>query len=317
MKNICSTNNNGIKKVKQRKFNSGKVELLLMCAPASIIILFISYFPMAGLIVAFQRFSYSKGFFGSEWVGFQNFKFLFLGGNAWRITRNTIGLNVLFIVAGLVVSIIFALMLYEITRKNFIKIYQTVMFFPYFISWVVVSYIVYAFLKMDGGLVNTVLLKFNIPAVQWYSEAKYWPFVLLIAYLWKWTGYYCIIYYTGLMSIDNEFFEAAEIDGATKFQKTIHISIPLLTPLITIMVLLQIGRIFYSDFGMFYNLPMNSGMLYETTDVIDTYVFRSFRVTGEVGMASAAGFYQSFVGLVMVAVSNLVVKRINPENALY
>lgn len=307
----------GIHKAKRCKFAPDKMELLLMCAPASIIILLISYLPMAGLVVAFQRFNYSNGFFRSEWVGFKNFKYLFIGGQAWRITRNTIGLNILFIVAGLVVSLIFALMLYEITNRNCLKVYQTVMFFPYFISWVVAAYVVYAFLKMDGGLVNTLLAKFNIPAVQWYSEAKYWPVVLLISYLWKWTGYYCIIYYTGLMGIDSEYYEAADIDGASKLQKIFHISLPLLTPLIIVMVLLQIGRIFYADFGMFYNLPMNSGMLYETTDVIDTYVFRSFRITGEIGMASAAGFYQSIVGLLMVMASNFIVKRINPENALY
>lgn len=313
---VILKSNKAIKK-KKFKFDYGKLELLMMCAPVALIVFFINYLPMFGIIIAFKNYRVDKGFFGSDWVGFKNFYFLFGSQDAWRITRNTIGFNLAFIVMGLVISVAFALMLNEITKKVFIKFYQTVMFFPYFLSWVVAGYMLFAFLNMNLGIINNVLKNYGIEQVAWYSEAKYWPFILILVYIWKSAGYFSIIYYSGLMSIDSEYYEAAAIDGANKLQMVRHISIPLITPLIIVMVLLQVGRIFYSDFGMFWNLPMQSGMLFETTDVIDTYVFRSFRVTGQIGMASAAGFYQSVVGFILVVCSNLIVKRMNPENALY
>lgn len=302
---------------RKSKFDSGKLQLLIMCAPVAIVVFFINYVPLFGMIVAFKNYRVDKGFLDSPWVGLKNFNFLFSSQDAWRMTRNTICLNLAFIFIGLIISLAFALMLNEITKKFFIKIYQTIMFLPYFISWVVAGYMLYAFLNMKLGIINNILTSIGMEKIQWYSESKYWPVILVGVYIWKSAGYFCIIYYSGLIGIDSEYYEAAAIDGATKFGMIRHISIPLITPLIVVMILLQIGRIFYSDFGMFWNLPMQSGMLFETTDVIDTYVFRSFRVTGQIGMASAAGFYQSIVGFILVVISNIIVKRTNPENALY
>lgn len=291
--------------------------LYLMSIPGILLIFIFSYIPMFGIIIAFKNFRYDKGILGSEWIGFKNFEFFFKSQDAFRITRNTIVLNILFIFVTLAVSIAFALILNEIRKKVFIKIYQTIMFFPYFLSWVVVGYILYSILNMDLGFANGILKMFGQEPILWYTEPKYWPAILLFAYIWKNAGYYCIIYYAGLISIDYEYYEAAMIDGASKFQMLRSISIPFLTPLITIMTLLQIGKIFYSDFGMFFHLTRNVGTLYSTTDVIDTYIYRSLRVVGDIGMSSAVGLFQAVVGCLLVVIANYVVGKYNPENSLF
>jgi putative aldouronate transport system permease protein len=192
-----------------------------------------------------------------------------------------------------------------------------VLFFPYFISWVIVGYFVYALLNYDNGLINRLLGLLGEEPVQWYTKPGYWPVILVLVYMWKYVGYYSLIYLAGMLGIDKEFYEAAMIDGATKRQQIFKITLPLLTPLITIMVLMQVGRIFFADFGLFYNVTQNSGALYSTTDVIDTYVFRSFRVLGDAGMATAAGLYQALCGLVLVYVTNWFVRKVNPDDALF
>lgn len=299
--------------VKYLKLNK---ELLFLGLPGILLIFIFAYLPMIGIVIAFKDFNYAKGLWGSDWVGFKNFEFFFTSQDAFRVTRNTLLLNIDFIIIGLISSVAFALMLYELSRRA-TKVYQTVMFFPYFLSWVVVGYIVFALLNMELGGVNTLLKELGFEPIQWYAKPKYWPVILTLAYLWKNVGYYSIIFYTGLMGLDSSYYEAAAIDGASKLQQIRKITIPLLMPLIIMMVLLQIGRIFYADFGMFYFLPKDSGVLYPVTDVIDTYVFRSLRVVGDLGMASAAGLYQSVVGFILVMVSNKIVKKINEENAIF
>jgi putative aldouronate transport system permease protein len=288
-----------------------------MTLPALVLLFVFNYLPMAGIVIAFKRFRVNLGFFGSPWVGLQNFRFFFQSQDAWRITRNTLGYNALFIVLGLVIAVAFALMLFELTNRTTLKFYQTVFFFPYFLSWVVVGYVLYAFLSMQYGLANNLLRILGRPAIQWYIVPGYWPPILIFMNLWKTVGYFSVIYYAGLMGIDKELFEACVIDGANKRQTIMHISVPLLSNLMVALVILQIGRIFYADFGLFYNLPRDIGTLYPTTDVIDTYVFRSLRVTGDIGMSSAANFYQAIIGFTLVLVSNWVVRVFSPDHALF
>ncbi len=288
-----------------------------MALPALVFLFIFNYLPMAGIVIAFKRFRVNLGFFKSPWVGFGNFDFFFASQDAWRITRNTLGYNTLFIVLGMLVSVAFALMLYEITNRNIVKLYQTVFFFPYFLSWVVVGYTLFAFLNMRYGILNNLIVSLGGESIQWYVNSLYWPPILVYMNLWKQIGYFSVIYYAGLMGIDRELFEAAVIDGANRRQTITHISIPLLSHLMVILVILQIGRIFYADFGLFYHLPRDVGMLYSTTDVIDTYVFRALRVTGDIGMASAANFYQAIVGFLLVLTSNLFVRKVSPDHALF
>lgn len=291
--------------------------MLIMAVPAVALLFVFNYIPMGGLIIAFKEFKANLGFIKSPWAGLKNFDFFFSSQDAWRITRNTLGYNSAFIILGLILSVAFALMLNEISNRKILKFYQTVFFFPYFLSWVVVGYALYAFLNMDEGVLNNVLKWFGLRPRSWYTDYRYWPGILISVNLWKTVGYFSVIYYAGLMGIDKQLFEAARIDGANKWQIITNISIPMLKPLIVLLVILQIGRIFYADFGLFYYMPRNIGLLYGTTDVIDTYVFRALRVTGNIGMASAANFYQSIMGFLLVLISNLVVKKINSENALF
>lgn len=291
--------------------------LLIMCLPAVILLGVFNYMPMAWTVIAFKKFRANQGLWGSEWVGLDNFKFFFTSQDAWRVTRNTIGLNIVFIVLVLVFSLLFALLLNEMKSKVATKFYQTVFFFPYFLSWIVVAYMLYGFLNMKLGIINTFLNTMGLDSIQWYTKAEYWPYILIFSYIWKNAGYFSIIYYAGIMGISPAYYEAAVLDGATKLQIIRHITIPLLSPIITVITLLQIGRIFFADFGLFYFLPRQIGLLYPTTDVIDTYVFRALRVTGETGLASAAGLYQSMVGLILVVVANYIVRKVNSENALF
>jgi len=291
--------------------------LLLLAFPGILILFVNNYLPMFGMFIAFKSINYSQGIFKSPWVGFQNFKFFFQSQDAFMVTRNTIALNLIFITLNLVLSILFALFLFEIS-KNAVRIYQTVLFIPYLLSWVVVSYALYIFLNNDYGVLNSLLKTlFKLDPIYWYGEPAYWPLILTLSFLWKSLGYSTIIFYAGLMGMDTSYFEAASIDGATKIQQTLKLAVPLLSPLIVLILLTQIGRIFYSDFGMFYFLPKDSVMLYPTTDVIDTYVYRTLRVVGEPGMAAAVGLYQSAVGFILVVLSNASIRKISEENSLF
>ncbi|WP_313563017.1 ABC transporter permease [Ruminiclostridium cellobioparum] len=291
--------------------------LWLMALPGVAIVFVFNYLPMFGVILAFKDYKIADGILGSKWVGFDNFKYLFSTRDAWNITYNTLFLNSLFILTGTVGGILIALLVNEVNNKWLVKFYQSAMFLPYFISWVIVSYFVYSLLSYDMGMINSILSSFGMEPVQWYNEPQLWPAILTIVNLWKGVGYGSVIYLAGIMGIDGELYEAATIDGASKFQQVTRITLPLLSPLIITLTLMSIGRIFFADFGLFYNVTLDNGGLYSTTNVIDTYVFRALKFSGDVGMASAAGFYQAFVGFLLVLASNLFVRKINPERALF
>ena len=292
-------------------------QLFVMTVPGVLLILLFHYMPMFGILVAFKNYSIRDGILGSPWVGFDNFRFFFSSSAAARVTFNTVYLNLLMILIGITFQLTLAILLDLIRVSWFKRLSQTIMIFPSFISWVIVGFFTYGLFDYDYGFLNTLLSSFGREPVLWYNEAGLWPAILVIASLWKGSGYMAIVYLASIAGINGEYYEAAEIDGANTWQKVFRITLPNLVPIVSIMTLMAIGGIFRSDFGLFYNLPRNISTLYPTTDVIDTFVFRSLKVTGDIGMASAAGFYQSIVGFVMVVTSNLIVKRINPDNALF
>ncbi|UNK21232.1 ABC transporter permease subunit [Paenibacillus sp. N3/727] len=296
--------------------------MLFFVLPGAIWFLFFSYLPMLGTVIAFKEYRFSRdGFLASiidsKWVGLDNFKFLFSTNDAYIITRNTVLYNFAFIVLGLILSVALAIVLSEIVNKRLAKVYQTGMFLPYFLSWVIVGYFAFSFLSYDKGVLNQILAWFGADPVQWYSESKYWPLFLILISLWKSIGYNSVIYLASITGIDKSLYEAAMIDGANKWQQIKSITIPMLKPLMTILTLLAIGRIFYADFGLFYQVPRDSGTLYSVTNVIDTYVYRGLKTTGEIGMSTAAGLYQSVVGFALVMTSNYIVRKYDKENALF
>lgn len=277
---------------------------------------------MAGTIISFKQYRYSKdGFFASimnsKWVGLDNFKFLFSTSDAYIITRNTVLYNAAFIILGLILAVAMAIILVELTNRRLSKLFQTAMFMPYFLSWVIVGYFVFSFLSFDKGLMNKTLEWMGMERINWYSEPSKWPFILVLVNLWKGVGYSSVVYLAAIMGIDRSLYEAAMIDGAGKWKQITNITIPLLAPVISIMTLLAVGKIFYADFGLFYQVPRDSGLLYSMTNVIDTYVFRGLKVNGEIGMSTAAGLYQSFIGFLLVMLSNYIVRRKNKDNALF
>lgn len=291
-------------------------ELLALCLPALICYILFAYMPMGGLVMAFKDFRYDLGIFGSPWNGTKNFDFLMKSVDLWRIIRNTVLYSAAFIVVGLISNVSVALLLFEISSRKALKIYQTIMTLPNFLSWVIVGYITYALFNPVLGVLNQVLAVLNTNPVNVYIDIKYWPFILAFVNIWKNIGMGCIIYYAALVGIDPLLYEAARIDGASRWQQTWHISIPGLIPLMTIMTIMAIGSMFGGDFGLFYQIPRNVGVLYETTDIIDTYVFRGLK-TGNFAMSSAVGLVQSVVGLVLILLTNLAVKKISPENSLF
>jgi putative aldouronate transport system permease protein len=301
-----------IKELKKNKV------LFLMMLPGIIILLLNNYLPMFGIMIAFKNLNYAKGFLRSDWVGLKNFEFFIKTPDALIITRNTLGYNLVFIVLQLILPVAVAIAMNQVKNKFLNKFYQSAMLFPYFLSWVTISYITFSFLSIDMGFLNrSILPKFGIDAIQWYNEAKYWPFILPIVHGWKWTGYNAVIYIAAITGIDNELYEASEIDGANKWHQTFKITIPLISSQMIILTLLAIGRIFYADFGLFYQVTQNSGPLYSATNVIDTYVYNALVNTGDIGMSSAAGLYQSVIGFVLVLASNLFVRSINKEKSLF
>ena len=307
-----------MKKRISQKVLKDNFELGVLALPTIILLALFSYWPMFGTILAFKDYKVTEGIFGSPWAQplFKNFDFFLKSQDAWRVTRNTIGLNLMFIVVGTTCSVIFALLMYEVKKRSHVKAYQTISILPRFLSWVAVGYIVYGLLA-DDGLINGVLTALGREPVSWYGDAGLWPAILMIVRLWHGVGIGSIMYYAALMGIDSELFEAAKLDGASKFQQIIYISLPHLVSIITIMVIMDIGRIFRADFGMFYNVPRNVGLLYETTEVMDTYVYKALLKHGNIPMSSAASFIQSIVCFITIIVTNGVVKKIEPDNALF
>lgn len=292
--------------------------LYLMALPGMIYLFINNYLPMAGLVLAFKDFNYRDGIFGSPWNGINNFKYLFTSNTAWIITRNTLGYNLLFIVVNTVVAVTAAILLNEIVSRKSLKFFQTAIILPYLLSIIIVGYLTYAFLSVDTGFLNKQLLPLlGMEPIQWYGEPKYWPFILLLVNTLKNFGFLTLIYYSTILSINKEYYEAAALDGATKLMQIRYITLPFLKSIVIMMVLLNVGRIFFSDFGLFYYIPQNSGALFSTTNTIDTYVYRALIQLGDVGMASAAGVYQSVVGFLVIFITNLVVRKVSPENALF
>lgn len=303
-----------MKKKGHRKEN---LQLLTLALPTIILLAIFNYWPMFGVVLAFKDYKVPKGIWGSPWVGLKNFRFFLESQDAARVIRNTLGLNLMFIVSGIFFGVVFALIMFEVKKKRHVKVYQTVSIIPSFISWVAVGYIVYALLDPTKGLVNQIMGLIGMEGIAWYSEPKYWPVILLISKIWQSVGLGSIIYYAALMGVDNELFEAAEIDGAGKLQKTLYVSLPQIVPIIIVMGILEVGKIFRADFGLFYNVTRDVGALYPTTDVIDTYVFRALMQQGNIGMSSAVGLIQSVVCFITLMTTNLVIKKVSPENSLF
>jgi len=291
--------------------------MLLMLLPGMLIVLIFAYAPMPGIILAFKKYNYSGGVFGSPWSGWENFRYFFTSGDAWRVTRNTGLYNIAFIVVNNLLQITVAILMFEITRKWFRKITQTMLFLPYFISWVVVGAISYNFLSYKFGLLNSIMKSLGLEPINIYNTPEYWPYLLVVIMAWKAVGYGSILYLAAASGIDTEMYEAAEIDGANVWKRIMKITLPCLYPTIIILILLALGNIFRGDFGMFYNIVGNNGVLFGTTDIIDTYVFRSLLVANDIGISAAAGFYQSFLGFCTVITANYLVRRYNEDYALF
>jgi len=291
--------------------------LLLMALPGILLLFVFAYLPMFGIVIAFKNYRFADGILGSAWVGFENFRFLFGTDTALRITRNTLGMNAIFIATTTVGALSVAMLMNEVYQSRMSKYYQTMLFFPYFISWVIASYFVFAFLNGEGGLANQTIRAFGGTPPSWYRSPQYWPLILTLANIWNSIGFSSIVYLAGILGISPELFEAAKIDGAGKLQQIRYITMPLLYPLIIILVLLAIGRIFHADFGLFFFVPRDTPMLYSTTDVIDTFVYRSLVQLGNISMAAAAGFYQSTVGFLLVISANWIVRKINRDYSLF
>ncbi len=307
----------------RKKFSLDDVELTLLGLPTVIWYLLFCYLPMFGIIIAFKSYKPIKGlnFIGSllqsDNVGIKNFKFLFKTPDAAIMFRNTLLYNGVFIITGILVSVTLAILISQLYSQKLAKVTQTAMFLPHFLSWVVVGYFLFSFLSSDKGFVNKVLEGMGKEAIQWYMEPKYWPVLLVFLNIWKTMGYSMVVYLASISGIDGSLYEAAVIDGATKWQQVKSITLPLLSPIITIMFILAVGRIFSSDFGLFYQVPRNSGPLVDVTQTIDVYVYKALMGLNNIGFASAAGFLQSIFGLITIVAANAVVNKINPENALF
>jgi putative aldouronate transport system permease protein len=288
-----------------------------MALPGVLFLFMFSYIPLTGIVIAFKDFNVYDGIFNSPWNNFRNFEFFFTSPDAWIIMWNTIYLNFLFILFGTLFQIGLAVMINELAHKSFKKAVQSIIFFPYFLSWVVIGELVYSMLSRDIGSVNRLLGWLGIAPVDWYTHPEYWRTVLTVVYVWKWTGYGSVIYLAALAGIDPTYYEAAKVDGASRVQQVWYVTLPQLVPTIVLLTLLAVGRIFYGDFGMIFGIVKDNGMLMPTTDIIDTYVYRSMRVMNEFGLPTAIGLVQSIVGFALVLVCNYYAKRIGDGTRLF
>ena len=305
------------KKKRGKPILSKNLQLWMLCIIPLLQIFIFAYIPMGGLVIAFKDYNYSKGIFGSDWVGFDNFSVFLKSADFIRTTWNTLYMNFLFIIFGTVAALLVAILLFSIKSRNATKVYQTTMIMPYFLSWVVVSYMAYAILHPSYGVLNGILESFGLEKVDWYSKPEAWPAILTVCYIWKHVGMDSIIYYAALMGVDSSLYEAADLDGANAVQKTFYVTLPTISGLIIIMTILKIGGIMRADFGLFYQISRDAGALYSKTDVIDTYIFRTMRVIGDMGLSSAVGFMQSVVGCILVIVTNGIVSKIDSEKSLF
>lgn len=304
------------KRMRGIKFRK-QIPFFLMILPGAIYLIINNYIPLFGIVIAFKDIDFAKGIFQSDWVGLKNFEFLFKTDDAWIMTRNTILYNLVFIFLGTALSITVAVLLNELRSDLSKKIYQTVILLPYLISIIIISYITYAIFNSDTGMIDGILERAGLETINWYGEKKYWPFILTFISMWKSTGYSAIVYLATITGIDQSLYEAAKVDGAGRLRRISSITLPLLKPTVITLILMSVGRIFYSDFGLFYQVPMNSGSLYSVTQTIDTYVYRALLQMNDLSMSSAASVFQSIVGFILILVVNLVVKKVDQENALF
>lgn len=302
---------------RRKRIQIGQVQLFTMALPIIIALIIFCYLPMFGIIIAFKDFKFDRGIFGSEWVGFKNFYFFFQSSDFVRVVRNTLLYNTAFIIFSTAVSVSLAIMLSHIGRKRFVKFYQSAMFLPNFLSWVVVSFMAMTFFNYQNGILNIIIQRFGGEPVSWYNTPEYWPVILIFFNVWKGAGYNSLIYYSSILGIDTSIYESAELDGCKTMGKIFYITIPLLRPTMITLILLAIGNIFRADFGLFYQIPLNSGSLMNTTDVVDTYIYRTFRVTGNAGISSAVGLCQSVIGLILVSVSNFAANKLEEDSGIF
>ena len=298
--------------------------LLTMVAPAAIWLLLLRYLPMGGIVLAFKDYkinprnpSFISNLLSSKWVGLKNFEYLFKTDSAWIMFRNTLGYNIVFIILGVIIPVAFAIMMNELTRKFVRKTYQTMMFFPYFLSWVVVSYFLNAFLDAQYGMIPAMQAAAGKEVTSWYTTPGPWPYLLVFANLWKNVGYSTVLYLAAITGIDANQYEAAAIDGASKWQQVLYVTIPHLRTMICILFIMNVGKIFASDFGLFYNVPMQNGALFSVTQTIDTYVYRAYIATGNPGQSSAAGLLQNVLGFICILSANAIVKKIDSDSAMF
>ena len=307
-----------VKKGKKKNALKEYWPLYLMMLPALLYLLINNYIPMAGMVIAFKKLNFAKGIWASPWAGLKNFKFLFASKDAWIITRNTLLYNVAFILVNMVIGIAIAILITEVKNIKLKKLYQSAILLPFLMSMVILSYIVYALLSAENGLVNNSILPlFHIDPIQWYQKPKYWPAILIIANCWKGVGYGCLIYIASLIGIDPSFYEAARLDGASKWQEITKITLPSLVPTIITLLIMNIGSIFYSDFGLFFQLSQGaSGSIFKTTATIDTYVYNALQSSTPIGMTSAATFFQSVACCITILLANAIVKKIDEDSAI-
>ena len=308
------------------RFSKAKKTLMLltMVAPGAIWLLLLRYLPMGGIILAFKNYkiypkdpTFLNNLIHSKWVGLDNFKFLFTTGDSWVMIRNTLAYNIVFIILGVIIPVAFAVMMSELSKKFVAKTYQTLMFFPYFLSWVVVSYFLNAFIDAQYGLIPMAQRAAGETAVSWYTTPGPWPYIIVFANLWKNVGYSTVLYLAAITGIDQTQIEAAAIDGASKWQQILHVTLPNLRTMIAILFILNVGKIFNADFGLFWNVPMQNGALFSVTQVIDTYIYRVLMNTGNIGQSTAAGLLQNIVGFICIIGANAVVKKIDSDSTLF
>ena len=308
------------------RFSKAKKTLMLlsMVAPGAIWLLLLRYLPMGGIILAFKNYkiypkdpTFLNNLIHSNWVGLDNFKFLFTTGDSWVMIRNTLAYNIVFIILGMIIPVAFAIMMSELSKKFVAKTYQTLMFFPYFLSWVVVSYFLNAFIDAQYGLIPMAQRAAGETAVSWYTTPGPWPYIIVFANLWKNVGYSTVLYLAAITGIDQTQYEAAAIDGASKWQQILHVTLPNLRTMIAILFILNVGKIFNADFGLFWNVPMQNGALFSVTQVIDTYIYRVLMNTGNIGQSTAAGLLQNIVGFICIIGANAVVKKIDSDSTLF
>ena len=308
------------------RFSKAKKTLMLlsMVAPGAIWLLLLRYLPMGGIILAFKNYkiypkdpTFLNNLIHSKWVGLDNFKFLFTTGDSWVMIRNTLAYNIVFIILGVIIPVAFAIMMSELSKKFVANTYQTLMFFPYFLSWVVVSYFLNAFIDAQYGLIPMAQRAAGETAVSWYTTPGPWPYIIVFANLWKNVGYSTVLYLAAITGIDQTQYEAAAIDGASKWQQILHVTLPNLRTMIAILFILNVGKIFNADFGLFWNVPMQNGALFSVTQVIDTYIYRVLMNTGNIGQSTAAGLLQNIVGFICIIGANAVVKKIDSDSTLF